>query len=50
MGMVLPTAAITTSPSMMVGIDRKASLIRLSTESRTTPPTAAAMPSVTPTR
>ena len=50
MGMVLPTAAITTSASMMVGIDRKASLTRLNAESRTTPPTAAAMPRVIPTR
>ena len=35
---------------MMLGMERIASLIRLSTESSTIPPTAAAMPSVTPTR
>ena len=50
MGMVLPMAAIITRASMMLGMDRKASLTRLSTESSHLPPTAAAMPRVTPTR
>ena len=49
-GIVLPIAAITTSPNMMVGMERNASLIRLSTESRASLPTAAAIPNVTPTK
>ena len=48
--MVLPMAAMTTSPSMMLGIEMNASLNRDSPVSSRTPPTAAAMPNVTPMR
>ena len=50
MGMVLPIAAMTTSPNMMLGIEMNASLKRESPVSSLTPPTAAAMPRVTPMR
>ena len=49
MGIVLPMAEITTSPSIMVGIERMASFSRLSALSRNGPPTAARIPSVIPT-
>ena len=47
-GMVLPNAAIMTSANMIDGIESRASLTRLNDISRTLPPTAEAIPSVTP--